>query len=236
MEQTIIGSTAIKHWFPHFNRIPKDLDYAVDEDYSGKKVQDVEYLYNPHLDFSQVYATPETLLSLKISHLFWETNWDKHMWDTQFLLKEGVKPDYSLINTLIPFWEEYLPKIRRSVLEMSKEVFFNNNVNKDVDEHDNLHRQLVEVPAYTKILKDGCDVELDFSKWEKLSEQEKRDVVNEETYVMAFERYEGKIDLVRGFRRQLKSNIMKHFPKPIAFYAIENFTSFQNPPKEYKLK
>lgn len=158
------------------------------------------------------------------------------MWDVQFLLDKGIKPNYDLVDKLISFWEDYLPKIRRSVLEMSKEDFFNNSVNKDVDEHDNLHKQLVEIPAYTKILKDGCEVELDFDKWYNLSEQEKRDVVNEETYVMTFERYNGKMNLIRGFRRQLKDNIMKHFPKPIAFYAIENFKSFQNPPKEYKLK
>lgn len=234
MIKTIIGSTAIKHWFSDFNRIPKDLDYAVDEEYKGEKIHGIEYLYNPHLNFNEAYASPETLLSIKISHLFWDTNWDKHMWDVQFLLDKGIKSNYDLIDKLISFWEDYLPKIRRSILEMSKEDFFNNSVNKD--EHDNLHKQLVEIPAYTKILKDGCEVELDFDKWNNLSEQEKRDVVNEETYVMAFERYNGKLNIVRGFRRQLKDNIMKHFPKPIAFYAIENFKSFQNPPKEYKLK
>lgn len=74
MRKTIIGSTAIKHWFYDFNRIPKDLDYAVDEEYKGEKIHGIEYLYNPHLNFNEAYASPETLLSIKISHLFWDTN------------------------------------------------------------------------------------------------------------------------------------------------------------------
>ena len=234
MNQVIIGSTAMQHWFKDFDREPSDLDIAVDEEYKGEKANKVEYLYNPHIKYGLgVYAAPEVLLSIKISHLFWEYGWDKHMWDVQFMLDKGIEPDYNLIDKLIPFWEEYLPKVHRSNLESSKEDFFSNSVNNGVDEHDELHHKLVEVPAFTKILKDGCEVELDFNKWDALSEQEKRDVVNEETFVMAFERYDGKIHIVKGFRRQLRDNIIKHFPKPIAMYAIKNYKTFLHPPKEY---
>lgn len=243
MEKLIIGSTAMKYWFgDEFDREPKDLDYAVSEEYKGEKIKNTEFLYNPILDYSRscevLYIDPQTLLNLKISHLFWDNSWDKHMWDAQFLLKKGFTIDVEFVNKLTKFWDGWLPKIRRSELSQGKEDFFTNAVNQDKNEHDLLHTMLVETPAYTKLLKDECEVELDESKWWKLSEQEKRDVVNEETWVMAFERYDGKLHYVRGFRRQLKDNIIKHFPQYIALFAIENYVSLLNPPKEYigKLK
>ena len=49
MNKILIGSKALKFWFPNFNRIPKDIDYVVDEHYTGIKKEGVEYLYNPIL-------------------------------------------------------------------------------------------------------------------------------------------------------------------------------------------
>lgn len=233
MKATLIGSNAIKHWFPDFNRTPSDFDYAIGHDKvksetleSGMKI---EYLYNPVFDkFENEVATPEQLLALKVSHLFWDTNWNKHMWDAQFLLGKGVDFDYKLYKEFRNFFEDYLPKIRRSELEQSKEQFFTNAVNEDVDEHDKLHHILAEVPAYTKILKDGCDVEVDFDKFEALSFDEKMDVVIEEICVMVTERYSGKLPWYTAFHVQLTQNIMKHFPEPIALFSIFNYKKLLN--------
>lgn len=233
MKKTLIGSNAIKHWFPDFNRVPNDFDYAIGHDKiksqtleSGMKV---EYLYNPVFDkFENEIATPEQLLALKVSHLFWDTNWNKHMWDTQFLLDKGVEFNYNLYKEFRDFFEGYLPKIRRSELEQSKEEFFTNAVNEDVDQHDNLHLLIADVPAYTKILKDGCEVEVDFDKFEALSFEEKMDVVIEEAAVMSTERYSGKLPWCTAFHIQLIQNIMKHYPEPIALFAIFNYKKLTN--------
>ena len=228
MQKTLIGSKALLHWYPDLGREPSDTDYAVSEEVIIKTIG-VEYLYNPIFkQFNNSIATPEQLLALKVSHLFWETNWDKHMWDVQFLLTKGNKLNLELYRQFREFFEDFLPKVRRSALNQTKEEFFTNAVNEDVDEHDKLHLLLADVPAYTKILKDGCEVEVDFDKFENLSFEEKLDVVIEETCVMGTERYSGKIPWYKAYGIQLKQNIIKHFPEPIALFAIHNYKQLLN--------
>ena len=224
--ELIIGSTAIRYYFPDFNRNPKDIDVAVlkDKPREGNK----EFLVNPVILKYQEsgYLEPNLLLSLKISHLFWDINWDKHLYDVQFLLSKGCKYDLGLIQELRIFWDSYLPKVRRSRLEMNKEDFFTNNVNEDVEQHDYLHTLLADIPAYTKLLREGCEVELDENKWHALSLEEKCDVVFEETAVMAFERYKI-VDYRVAYKRQLKDNIIKHFPFYITIWSIENYKNLE---------
>lgn len=228
MQKTLIGSKALLHWYPDLGRVPSDTDYAVSEEVIIKTIG-VEYLYNPIFkQFNNSIATPEQLLALKVSHLFWDTNWDKHMFDVQFLLDKGIKLNLELYGQFREFFEGYLPTIKRSALNQSKEEFFTNAVNEDVDEHDKLHLLLAEVPAYTKILKDGCDVEVDFNKFENLSFEEKIDVVIQEAAIMGFERYSSKIPWYKAYHIQLKQNIMKHYPEPIALFAIHNYKQLLN--------
>ena len=233
--ELIIGSTAIRHYFPDFNRNPKDIDVAVlkDKPREGNK----EFLVNPVILKYQEsgYLEPNLLLSLKISHLFWDINWDKHLYDVQFLLSKGCKYDLGLIQELRIFWDSYLPKVRRSRLEMNKEDFFTNNVNEDVEQHDYLHTLLADIPAYTKLLREGCEVELDENKWHALSLEEKCDVVFEETAVMAFERYKT-VDYRVAYKRQLKDNIIKHFPFYITIWSIENYKNLEKPKFNFKIK
>lgn len=233
----IIGSTALKHYFPDFNRQPKDLDIVTNQERKGVN-SEIEYLYNPIIFkyCNEEYCTPDILLSLKVSHLFWNINWEKHMWDVQFLLGKGCQLNLEYIVEQVEFWKKYLPTVHRSNLQMTKDDFFNNAVNKDVDEHDLLHVKLADYPAYKKILKDGCDVELDENKWGNLSFEEKCDVVYEETAVMAFERYNPELYWKKAFNRQLKDNIIKHFPFYIAIFAIENYILLSNPTKNYQNK
>lgn len=224
MEKLLIGSQALKNLYPEFKRIPKDTDYAVDVPYIKSSDKQTEYLYNPliieHCTGKEIDG--DSLLTLKVSHLFWDINWDKHLFDTLFLMERGHTINYPLLNKLREFWNEWLPKIRRSDLEMNKENFFSNAVNEDTDEHDHLHTILNPVPMYTRLLKDNSEVELDEEKWHKLTEEEKDAVVWEETCVMAYERMKHLYYKV-AFLRQLKDNIIKHFPQYIAIHAITNY-------------
>ena len=69
----------------------------------------------------------------------------------------------------------------------------------------------------------GASVELDENKWYALCNDEKDAVVLEESKIMASERYRDGIDVISSaFRRQLRENIIKHFPPYIAEYAILN--------------
>jgi len=235
MKELIIGSTAIKNYYPDFPREPKDIDIVVFDKQKREGV--IEFLENPVILKYQDsgYLKPDLMLSLKISHLFWDINWEKHLFDVQFLLGKGCKYNLSLINELRSFWDSFLPKIRRSRLEMNKEQFFTNSVNENTEQHDYLHILLNSVPMYTKLLKENCEVELDENKWQSLSFEEKCDVVFEETAVMAFERFKI-IDYRIAYKKQLKDNIIKHFPFYIELFTIQNYRNLEKPKYNFKTK
>lgn len=235
MKNLIIGSTAIKHYYPDFPREPKDIDIVVLE--KQKRDGETEYLQNPIILKYQKdgYLKPELMTSLKVSHLLWDINWEKHMFDLQFLLYKGHNWDLNIVRELREYWHEVLPKVRRSKLEQSKEEFFTNNVNMDTNEHDYLHTLIAEIPAYTKILKDNCEVELDENKWNNLSFEERCDVVQEEAYIMAYERWKH-LNYRIGYKRQLIQNIQKHYPEFIAFWTIQNYIKLEKPKFNYLKK
>lgn len=226
----IIGSTALKMWYPDFPREPKDLDIVVDTKEGLKAVEGLEYLLNPILfNYEKgTYISPDLLLTLKMSHMFWDINWEKHLFDIQWLLKKGHKVNQKAFEEFLQYWKETKPKIRRSDLEMSKEEFFDNAINKDTLEHDELHKLINPVPMYTRLLKEGAEVELDISKFEEMSHEDKLEVVREETYIMSYERYK-EMHYKRAFKIMLKKCIISHFPKEIAIFALLNYIELEIP-------
>ena len=143
-------------------------------------------------------------------------------------MERGHKHNEKMLQEFIKYWEQTKEPIKRSDLEMSKEEFFTNAVNKDVVEHDILHTFLNPVPMYTRLLAEDKEVELDMSKWQNMSHEDKLEVVREETMVMAFERYKD-LYYKKGFSRQLKNCIMRHFPKEISIFALLNYKELEVP-------
>lgn len=233
MKKILIGSKAIRHWYNDFNREPKDTDYAVDEKRSSGDPS-IEYLYNPVLFkyTNDGILSADFLLTLKVSHLLYDTNWSKHMYDVQFLLSRGHKINKQLFYDLVEFWKEYLPPIRRSKLDMSKDEFFSNKINYDVAEHDILHTYLNPSPLYKLILKDGCEVDLDENKWNILSDDVKENLVREEVYVMAYERYR-KFDYRVAYSKMLNKFIMTHSPLFMLTFIVENYLKMLKPKFNY---
>jgi len=231
----LIGSKAIKHWYPDFNREPKDTDYIVYKPNILENEKSIEYLENPiifnkYKDTDKLVLSSNDLTTLKASHLMWNINWDKHMFDLQFLLKKGNKIEEPLFWELYDYWNEYHGKNKRSDLNMSKDDFFTNAINYDVAEHDDLHLIINPIPIYTKILKDGCEVELDVEKYKALSHEDKLDLVREEVMVMAFERYK-KLNYKIAYSKMLKKFIINHAPKFTLIFILENYIELQKPPK-----
>jgi hypothetical protein len=190
----LIGSAAIKHWYPDFPREPKDIDYLIYEyqHFEWSASHETEYLKNKII--TDLYHQKENykhvinskhLTTLKASHLCWDINWEKHMFDLQFLLNKGNEIEEELFWKLYDYWNVYHGKNKRSDLKMSKDEFFNNAINYNVAEHDDLHLLINPTPTYTKILKDGHEVELDEKKYNLLTHEEKLDLIREEVYVMA---------------------------------------------------
>ncbi len=232
---TLIGSIAIKHWYPDFPREPKDMDIIrhrwSSEDPSSKIIEEngkfktyrIEYHENPiFFKYSDSIMSPNDLCTLKASHLCWDINWEKHMFDTQFLLKKGCKINPKLYKALYNHWNVFHTKNKRSDLKMSKADFFTNAINYNEAEHDYLHTLINPTPTFTKVLKDGCEVELDENKFHNLSLEEKLNFVREEVMVMAYERFRDK-NYKSAYSKMLKKFILSHAPIWSVIFIIENY-------------
>jgi len=227
----LIGSTAIKYHFPDFPRDPKDTDYAVDiKEWSKSSTKSTEYLLNPIIGNLDGIASPDTLLTLKMSHAIgWNINWEKHIFDIQFLLKKGAKLNLELFNELYAYWNTVHEPNKRSDLDMSAEEFFNNTLKTP---HDYYHTLLKEIPTYTKVLKDGAEVDVSEDKFNALDFEEKCDLVREEVMVMAYERYKHKNFRV-AYSIMLKKFILNHAPIWEALFIIQNFVYLHKPNFNY---
>jgi hypothetical protein len=230
----LIGSQAIKHHFPDFRREPKDLDYAVlsetKTDRNGDK--NIEYLHNPVIGHLTGVASIDVLYTLKISHVVgWNINWEKHMFDIQFLRNKGAKIDLDLFYKLYEHWKVVHGKNKRSDLQMSAEDFFNNALDSE-HSHDWLHTIINPVPTYTKVLKDGAEVEVCSTKFENLSFDEKCALVEEEVMVMAAERYKG-MGYQHRYSKMLKKFIISHAPIWESIFIVENYVRLCKPSFNY---
>jgi len=108
MKRLIYGSTAIKYWFPDFKRIPNDIDYICSEkNHNNINTRDVEFYYLPEFEYifenniDKEYVDKDFLYTIKLSHLSWDINWDKHMKDVIFLKEKGCKLIPELYNNLM---------------------------------------------------------------------------------------------------------------------------------------
>ena len=153
-EKFIIGSTALKHWYSDYPNEPKDIDYVVNIASMWSKEEGVEYLENDILYVNQHkyvkdgYLTVNALYTLKASHLICrDVNWDKHMWQFQWMKKKGCKLDVDLFYQLYEYWKDLYGN-KRSDLDMSAEEFFDNTLSNDYS-HDWLHTLIQNPPTYT---------------------------------------------------------------------------------------
>jgi len=232
----IIGSTALKKIYPDFKREAKDVDII----YKGENKPDVKIQFNNKdiriellrndvlYDYlSKNELTGDVILTLKCSHIFWDINWDKHIHDICFLFDKGHKIINTLFYDLYNYWNIEHGKNKRSDLKMTKDDFFDNALNSPYD-HDTLHTYLKEVPTFTKILKDGEEVEVSEEKFKLLTFNEKVDLVQEEVYVMAFERYY-KLNYKAAYYKMLKKFIISHAPIWEAIFILENFRKLDRP-------
>lgn len=236
----IIGSTAIKHHFKDFPREPNDLDLIVRSKKGFVKKDKVEFLLNPILmDYKDgqtpisPYLSPNELLTLKMSHICYDINWDKHMFDIQFLLSKGAEKIESLYQNLVNYWKEYHPLNKRSDLTLEKEAFFDNNVNNNSEyEHDFIHTLINPTPMYTRVLMEGKSVELDENKFKALTHDEKLLFVKEEVFVMAWERFK-RTKYSHAYALMLKKFIREHIPMFALDFAVYNYKELIKLPINY---
>ena len=231
----LIGSKAMKYHFNDFNREPKDIDYIVKE----RKIKGSDSISLPFfVDYCKSeIASPNELLTLKCSHIFWnelgERNWEKHMWDIQFLLKKGAKYDWEMILKLKEFWTKHYGKLasRRSNLTLNSKDFFNNAINKNID-HDSIHLIINPEPTYKKVLKDNAEVEPCSIKYNNLSNEEKDNLFIEEVMVMAYERFSN-LYYKKAYYIMCNKYIRSHMPLFCFDYVIKNYIRLSYAPYNF---
>lgn len=233
-DNIIIGSHAIKHWFPDFKRKPVDLDLASLDEKRCTKEFDISHLPEifPYCDGD--FASPQVLLTLKLSHSFWNINWIKHSSDILFLQSKGIMPHDDLLQSLYSKWELIHGKKKVPSFAVTKSEFFTQHVSRKID-HDTLHEHLKfgDTPVYKKVLKDGHEVLLDQFKFIDLSREEKINMCREEICVLAVERYPGKshIGAYRMATRDLVTRLSKGwFPR----FLMLNYLQVSEIPLHYK--
>lgn len=190
----IYGSTAIKFWYPDFNRIPKDLDIISRDSVNANK-QKTEVYWTDAFEYIEkhnkhnVYVDPDLLYTIKVSHLSWDINWTKHLKDVHFLQEKGNKLNKEFYDLLIKDWEKIHSTKKINFNKKHKELF-NDGVKRKYN-HDQLHEilKLNNIPMYRKILFDENRAICSEKKFKELSEKEQLEVALEEVAVISIERY-----------------------------------------------
>jgi hypothetical protein len=228
---TLIGSTAIKYWFPDFPRNPKDKDWAVETLDGLKSTRETEYLINPIISKYEILS-PSEIYTLKMSHMSWDINWKKHLFDIQWLKEKGCVVDKPLFYELYEYWNTFHGANKRSNLKMNASQFFDNALKCEYN-HDWLHTLIKDVPTYNKVLFDNAEVEVSEDKFNDLSFEEKCDLVQEEIYVMAWERMPN-MDYRFSYEIMMKKFILSHAPIWELIFILDNYKHLYKPKINFK--
>lgn len=256
----VVGSDALSQ--NRFNlkwREPKDKDIWTSSEEVVQFMKDLKgvdiKLIPQHIinlmKFDGIYATPNTIYTIKCSHLGWNNPaWNKHKADILSLKHQGCVLDKPLYKALVEFWKEELGDKSFLSLKQDKEDFFTDSVTYVYD-HDWLHEQVAypNPPVYTNCLKEGEDVLIDKQRFYGMSFEQQVKMFREEITVIAIERYlvnplAKNFSWVQAYNLSLKKTItqltknwatdfivlnLEHFVKP-------DYTMFKYPLEKLKIK
>lgn len=199
----IVGSTAIRHWFPDFPREAGDYDYWSPDEYETPYVmRNVRFdrawddrmatLIQDGPGYRDRFATPDEILSIKISHSPWELNngsWRKHMHDIVWLQDHGATEIPGWVDVLYPIWADKHGG-KKVNLNQESSQFFTDAVQRTYD-HDSLHDTVshYDRPLWMEVLKDGQSVKMDMGKVWNLDFEDRIMLFREEVYATALERW-----------------------------------------------
>lgn len=229
----IIGSTAIKHWFPDFPREPNDIDYIslLGETSKGIEyhwISEFQYFLDNNVD--DKYLDPNFLYTLKLSHLGWDIFWKKHVHDVCFLKQKGCVVDQKLYDTLVKAWTRIHGKKWASLKGKDSETFFVDAVKRKYI-HDDIHDAIAiyDRPLYESLIYEG--VSCSKKGFDKLSYDDKLNLVYEEVWVTALERYlipeEFKCSKIEAYQKALKKLATTMSSGWFKFFILTNIDVLQ---------
>jgi hypothetical protein len=242
----IIGSAAIKHWFPHFPREPKDHDIWSIVPKMNRKVDDYwDHRLQDWLDIRKSYGylgqylTPDELYTLKVSHSPWELkngSWAKHMHDVVWLKNAGARFIRPMYDILLPIWKD-LHGPKRVNLNQESGAFFTDAVVRIYD-HDSIHDTVAHYdrPLWMEVLKDDNDVAMDMAKVWALPFDRQIELFREEVYATALERWlipqDYEMSPSLAYSMALRKTITSLTKGDSSLFMILNYDIFRQLPKD----
>lgn len=225
----LIGSKALKHWFPDLPRQPADEDHML----AGGSVKGIDGHACPAFDLilakyrGAEIAPPVLLYTLKLSHSFWPVHWEKTLFDIAFMQRHGANQvDEEAYSWLYAQWETvHGPK--RGVLAKDNDSFFADGVERLYD-HDDLHRIVAyyDEPLFERLKDDQTSAACSFNRFMALSPLDRIRCVHEEVYVIALERFliPGRIHGPKtAYRAALKLLVTSLWRGRWARFIVENW-------------
>lgn len=217
----IFGSSLIKKHFNDF-REPNDLDFVTNDPSKvlKSKIGEREYYYIPSSPNREM--TPDEIYTLKVSHAIYDIHWKKTMSDIRFLQLKGCNIIQSYLNDLREYWKEVHGEQVRTDFEINPGDFFEDKVRRKIN-HDDLHKMLNPSPTYLKMINSG--VTPDKEKYFNLLESERKELLYEEAFVIAIERFFTQNDRM-AYQNSQKSLITRLHPVWLADQVIENWNKW----------
>lgn len=246
----IIGSTALRHHFPDFPREAKDFDLwsplpasmfmdTLADLYWDERMR--YYLDNTRTGELNRMATPDELLTMKISHSPWELkngSWLKHMHDIVWLQDHGAQFLPDLYKILYPIWEDLHGK-KPVNLNQDASMFFADAV-KRIYVHDSIHYSVAYDPGhpiYEDVFVDGQNVAMDMRKVWALPFERQIAMFREEIYATALERWviprDYEISPKLAYAWALRKTITSLTKGRSALFLIQNYKILRDPDMDY---
>jgi hypothetical protein len=228
----IIGSVALRHWFEDA-RDPKDIDILTPCEVTASIAGIVETQWHDEGEFligkskDPIFADPDLLYSIKVSHAHWDVKWQKTMFDIEFLRRKGAKLDLEVYTRLLPIWEQVHGKKKVNMNQMMT-TFFKDTVKREYD-HEQLHElvKFTDRPMHERIRPNLSNAWCSEDMWNNLGAKYREFCALEEIMATAIERNRltldsTRVDVIRAMHRahfQLCTSMTKGW---FARFLIEN--------------
>jgi hypothetical protein len=232
----IYGSQAIKHWYPDYDREPRDTDIITDDvsflNNSSPNRKEEFYWTNAfeYLIYNKdnKYVDPNLLYTIKVSHAAWDINWTKTMKDIEFLQSKGCKLDTEFYNLLYSDWEKLHGK-KKVKMDVENKEFFTETITRKYN-HEELHKHFMfyDRPLNERIRPDLNSPLCSKKMWNKLHYVNKIKCALEEIFVLATERYivngvPSKTARVKTLKQMITSSTSGWFN----LFLVENFSKLR---------
>lgn len=234
----LIGSSHINSITDDFYRKSNDIDYIVKSiNRNLPKIDNnkkIEYHLNPVLTqyIDKFGNSLEVQYTLKLSHMFYDINWSKHLSDIKWFQDKNINYIQSLYFDLVNYWKTIHGNRKEPNFKKLNTEFFYDKVKRNIS-HDDLHDlvKYYDTPLFNKVKVNLEYAEVNEELFNKLNHEDQIKLILEECYVLCIERnnYENiKYNPKLMTFYTLKIMILRLLPDWLALFTILNFKEIHN--------